>query len=232
MKKIRCIAAVLSVTVIMSVCAAPANAETDSSDASAFVQEGSYSDYIAEYDYTNSCWFYLLNMDFLRNSNIFFKEGIYLEDILFTTQVLLEARRVAKVPVFVYYYYQRQGSTMHNNVDQVHLNRLLYDYYQVSFFISEILKNQRKVISDKCWNVVDSHKNNLIFFMLVKLLRMRFSKDKIKEYINLLEKHQMYPFACPVRPKSSKRSDLTYYLIYRILINKKLLLLIATFYGK
>lgn len=50
MKKIRCIAAVLSVTVIMSVCAAPANAETDSSDASAFVQEGSYSDYIAEYD--------------------------------------------------------------------------------------------------------------------------------------------------------------------------------------
>lgn len=184
------------------------------------------SDYIAEYDYTNSCWYYLLELDFLKASSVFFKEGIYLEDVLFTTQILLEARRAARIQVSAYYYYLRNGSTMHNK-DGAHINRLLNDYFQVSLMLKSTLENKRASISEKCWNVVNSHKNNLIFFMLVKMLRMRVGKTNARKFIALLEEHKMYPFS---PPRINGQFKMIHYLIYRVLINKRLFLFLNSIY--
>lgn len=183
-------------------------------------------DYIAEYNYPNYCWLYLINLDFLKDSGIFFKEGIYLEDIVFTTQVLLAAKRVAKIQPQVYYYFIRNDSTMHNK-DKSHINRLLNDYYQVIILFSEILEKNRQAINKKCWEIVNGRKNSLIFFMLVKMFRARVGKDTIKKYINLLEKNQMYPFTSL---PTTEYPGIKYKLIYRIITNKRLFLLIASIY--
>lgn len=183
-------------------------------------------EYITVYNYPNYCWLYLINLDFLRNSGIFFKEGIYLEDIVFTTQILLAAKRVAKIKAKVYYYFIRNDSTMHNK-DKSHINRLLNDYYQVIILLSEILKNARQNIKRECWEIVNGRRNSLIFFMLVKMLKARVGKNKIKEYVTLLENHQLYPFAAlPV----TEYPGIKYKLIYKVITNKRLLLLISSIY--
>lgn len=181
-------------------------------------------DYIAEYNYPNYCWLYLINLDFLKESDIFFKEGIYLEDIVFTTQILLAAKRMAKIPTEVYYYFIRNDSTMHNK-DKSHINRLLNDYYQVIVLLSEILEKNRPAINKKCWEIVCGRRNSLIFFMLVKMLKSRVGKKKIKETITLLEEKQMYPFdELPV----AEYPGFKYKLIYKVIMNKRLFLLIAS----
>lgn len=113
---------------------------------------------------------------------------------------------------------------MHNR-DKSHITRLLNDYYQVIILLSEILENTRRNIKRECWEIVSDRRNSLIFFMLLKMLKARAGKNKIKEYVTLLENHQLYPFAAlPV----TEYPGIKYKLIYKVITNKRLLLLISS----
>lgn len=62
-------------------------------------------------------WSKVFRRDFLISNNLFFKEGIYWEDVLFTLNVFIKAKSIVYIPICAYNYVLTQGSDMRSRYD-------------------------------------------------------------------------------------------------------------------
>ena len=60
-----------------------------------------------------SCWIYLIRKELLVTTDTYFTEGITYEDIDWTPRMILQAKRIKRVPTIVYNYVQHEGSITH-----------------------------------------------------------------------------------------------------------------------
>lgn len=92
------------------------------------------NDYMYRHNLFGSCCMLLFRRELLNDSKygapLRFTEGIYIEDEEFVTRLVWRARRVMRVDVPVYAYYQRTGSTVHS-VNREHTNELFVNYFIV-----------------------------------------------------------------------------------------------------
>lgn len=79
----------------------------------------------------------LMKRTFLLAHDLFFEEGIYFEDVEFSTRLALSARRAMYVPVIFYAYRLREGSITHS------INpKKLHDLVQVMGKLQQLLDRQ------------------------------------------------------------------------------------------
>lgn len=71
--------------------------------------------------YTVSAWSTLWRMQFLKENNLFFKEGILFEDMLFTFQAHMAAKRVLPISNHFYHYRARPDSITISTVSARHI---------------------------------------------------------------------------------------------------------------
>jgi glycosyltransferase involved in cell wall biosynthesis len=57
-------------------------------------------------------WRYLFKLDFLKQHNLRFEEGRFIEDLMFSLPAVFFAEKVVVVPGAEYFYYQRENSIM------------------------------------------------------------------------------------------------------------------------
>ncbi|MBR6435176.1 MAG: glycosyltransferase [Thermoguttaceae bacterium] len=67
-----------------------------------------------EFNNAQVVWANLFRRDFLDNNNIRFHNGLYFEDVPFVAKASLLAKRISVIPCPLYYYRQRENSTMNN----------------------------------------------------------------------------------------------------------------------
>ena len=60
-----------------------------------------------------SCWIYLMRKELLVTTETYFTEGITYEDIDWTPRMILQAKRIKRVPTIAYNYVQHEGSITH-----------------------------------------------------------------------------------------------------------------------
>lgn len=71
-------------------------------------------DYLADLEYRNEAWWYVINRKFLESLEIKFEEGRYLEDAAFTLGLFLKTERMAHLELDAHRYREAPGSILNN----------------------------------------------------------------------------------------------------------------------
>ena len=108
-------------------------------------------------------WSKIFKKDFLIDNNLFFKEGVFWEDVSFTLNAFIKANSIAYIPLNAYNYVLTQGSEMRSRYDgrkiadsirfcidvilAVHQNitKETLRYFIVEKYIATILKYKAKI---------------------------------------------------------------------------------------
>lgn len=148
------------------------------------------SEYLAETDYYNYSVWYLIKRSFLGDQR--YPVGHYVEDGMFTMQLLMRARRVAHFPLTCYCYIQHPGSTM-NNHNEAHELKLaddyVYSYHQMMALVEKYRDNLLPAAAYRCERRAETY----LFFMLTRLMRMPHAGRHIKRMVERMKGEGIYP---------------------------------------
>lgn len=91
-------------------------------------------------------WNKLVRRDFILKNNLFFKEGIIHEDVLWTFHVIQKLTSVSLLPQTTYHYFQREQSIVYATPTVRRANSMMYILYEIAktadepFFLLTIYK--------------------------------------------------------------------------------------------
>lgn len=78
-------------------------------------------------------WRYLFKLDFLKQHNLRFEEGRFIEDLMFSLPAVFYAEKVVVVPGAEYLYYQRENSIM-TRKDEAHRKKRREDHHHAKAY--------------------------------------------------------------------------------------------------
>ncbi len=96
-------------------------------------------------------WSKVFKKDFLINNNLFFKEGVFWEDVSFTLNAFIKANSIAYIPLNAYNYVLTQGSDMRSRYDGRKIADSIRFCIDVTIAVHENIANEtlRHFIIDK-----------------------------------------------------------------------------------
>lgn len=95
--------------------------------------------YVGKWGYV---WRYLFRTDFLRQQNLRFEEGRFIEDLMFSLPAVFYSDKLVIVPGSEYYYYYRENSIM-TNKDKAHREKRHKDAMYARAFRKEFAKKHK-----------------------------------------------------------------------------------------
>lgn len=150
-------------------------------------------DYIAEYNYNNGPWYYLIKRSFLQKINLFFEEGKKCEDGIFTMNLFLEAHLMLHVDLPVYCYVVRANSTV--TAKSIEHQRLMIEDFRFAVFrLTEIISKYKEYMSYKCLQRCLCRRDSYIFFLLIRMMKAKISRREVALVLESLKKSGLYPF--------------------------------------
>lgn len=148
------------------------------------------SEYLAETDYFNFSVWYLVRREFLGDQR--FPVGHYVEDGMFTMELLMRAHTVASFPLTSYCYIQRPGSTMNNRSTEHELklaDDYVYSYHQMMTLVARYRDRILPAAATRCRQRAETY----LFFMLTRLMRLPHGTQHIRQMIQRLKAEGLYP---------------------------------------
>lgn len=146
--------------------------------------------FIKKYNYNNGpCW-YLIKSKILIDNSIFFIEGRYCEDGIFTLSILFNSMRCSMINAKLYGYFSGNENSTVTRKDNEHLNKMVGDFFfTINYFQGFIENNNVEV----CKKRIESRRDSYIFFLFVRLLKYSNDFDLIKHLISKLKVRGLYP---------------------------------------
>ena len=148
------------------------------------------SEYLAETDYYNNAWWYLMKRSFI--GDLRFHVDRFVEDGMFTMELLMRAHSVAHFPLTCYCYKQRPGSIL-NDHSEAHEVKLaadyLYSYHQMQALVEQYKNHILPAAADRCLRRSESY----LFFMLTRLMRLPHSTKHIRRMVERMKGEGIYP---------------------------------------
>lgn len=140
-------------------------------------------------NYKIEVWWYILNRQFLIDSNIIFEDKRFVNDSYFTPSIFLKAKKVAHVPIDIYRYVQRPNSITSNKSlshYRKHIGDLEYAIFQMETIMNGIKEHPLKKEAIK---TITIKQESYAFFSLVRFLKsdlkLSYLKDLITKYKNI-----------------------------------------------
>jgi glycosyltransferase involved in cell wall biosynthesis len=137
--------------------------------------------YIADHNYNNGPWSYVIRSEYLRKINLKFIEGRWCEDGMFSISLISAAERIANLPTAIYGYILNPNSNMSSKTES-HQRKMVEGFlYAVGYFdhfitaMSERAKNAPRFIKR-----VACRRDSFVFFLLIRLFRARLGYDYSK----------------------------------------------------
>ncbi|WP_051209961.1 glycosyltransferase [Gelidibacter mesophilus] len=150
-------------------------------------------EYIASINYRNEVWWFLVRREFLINSGKRFLEGRWLEDIIFSLELILEAKRIAHLSLDVHRQVVTEGSAMTNVESEHYLNIIRDMQFAAMNFQPIIEKLENKNASVDCIKRVKARQQSLVFFSMIRMLQSNISFDEVKTRTNEMMRVDAYP---------------------------------------
>ncbi len=144
-------------------------------------------------NYRIEVWWYIINRQFLIDSNIIFEDKRFVNDSYFTPSLFLKAKKVAHVPIDIYRYVQRPNSITSNKSlshYRKHIGDLEFAIFQMEKIMNGIKAHPFK---DDAIETITIKQESYAFFSLVRFLK---SDLKISYLKNMIKKYQdldIYP---------------------------------------
>ena len=129
-------------------------------------------------------WNRIYKRDFILENNLFFKEGVTYEDIIWSTVVAAKAKNAVSVPQANYYYVYNANSTVATTDDDPKKNK---DRHDAFLFYNKFIK-EHKIKAPVVWEKV------------VKIKFFCFTLIKIKEIVDVKKAY----YFCGIKFATSK----------------------------
>ena len=179
--------------------------------------------YIADNNYRNEAWWYIIDLEFLRNTGLKFPEGVWMEDSIFTTKLFLSAKRMALLPLDAHRYVKVSNSIL-SRKDPIHYIKVINDTLPVVEEYKKIIKTIK--LDEKAKYTIDRLKNrqqSFVFFLIIRAIKSQLNYDQIKTILVRMKNADAYPMDHFINKEYNKP-------IYHILVfifNKPFLLFLS-----
>lgn len=132
--------------------------------------------------FVETAWIYCYNMDFWKEHNFKYKNGMYHEDFGLTPLIIYEAKTISSINYFGYYYVQRDGSITKSS----EYNKILKkvdDFYNQYLDLIEVLNKKEKCIKK---DVLITYMSESLVFKLREL-----DKTDYKKYVKFIRENHV-----------------------------------------
>lgn len=151
-------------------------------------------EYIGNRHYKNEIWWFLLRKDFLMSTGFRFIEGRWMEDAIFTAQVLLKTTRVGHVEIDAHRHVITPNSAMTSKEDNQYLRVIRDNANAAKVFESLIKSIDKKCFGhENCVKRLKTRQQSFVFFMMVRMLKSSIKLKEIKFLILEMKKVNAYP---------------------------------------
>lgn len=151
-------------------------------------------EYVANKKYRSEAWSYMTNLEFLRKTEVRFIEKRYLEDVIFSLKLFLEAKRMAHLNWDTHRYRISPGSAMQSRKPEHYLKIIRDLQYAVLCFEPIIKKLEEKKSSVDCLIRVKDRQRSILFFSMVRMFYSTMKFDEVKLRMNEMMTTSAYPF--------------------------------------
>jgi len=156
------------------------------------VQDG--ISYIANIKHHNEIWWYFIKREFMNKSGIRFIEGKWMEDAILTSELFLQAKRMAHVNYDVHRYRILPTSAMRNKSPE-HYNKVIFDNANAAHVYGALIESvpASHTAADRCIKRLKTRQQSFVFFLMVRLMKSDISVKKIPEMLDGFKKIDAYP---------------------------------------
>ncbi|WP_288214440.1 glycosyltransferase family 2 protein [uncultured Bacteroides sp.] len=170
--------------------------------------------YIAKYNYNNGPWWYMVRREYLVANNIYFIEGYYCEDGMFTMKLLLCGTKIYHVDANVYCYILHPGSTVTRR-DTEHMNKMLFSSEFAINYLTQLIENHASQMTTECFENCIIRRNSYVYFYLIRILRSKVAHEEVLRRVKALKDSNLYPFSDISKHYPGIKNS----IIYQILIH-------------
>lgn len=175
-------------------------------------------EYVANVKYNSSVWWFFINREFLINSNIRFIEGRWMEDAIFTIELLLEAKRIAHLNLNAHRYMVAPGTAM-TSKEPSHYIKIIRDNENAALaFDSIIRKLEFKNANPDCINRVKARQQSFVFFSMIRMIKSTISFDEVKLIMQEMTEIKAYPLSSFL---GEDYNETSYHVLTRLFNNKR-----------
>jgi len=156
------------------------------------VQDG--ISYIANIKHHNEIWWYFIKREFMNKSGVRFIEGKWMEDAILTSELFLQAKRMAHVNYDVHRYRILPTSAMRNKSPE-HYNKVIFDNANAAHVYGALIESvpASHTAADRCIKRLKTRQQSFVFFLMVRLMKSDISVKKIPEMLDGFKKIDAYP---------------------------------------
>ncbi|BAO77198.1 glycosyltransferase [Winogradskyella sp. PG-2] len=149
--------------------------------------------YIAENNYKNEVWWYIIKREFLLDSKIKFIEGRWMEDAILTARLFLKANRMAHFSIDAHRHLIIEGSAMRNK-EPSHYIKVIDDNKNAALVFETLIQSLiKKNANSSCIKRLKTRQQSFIFFLMVRMLKSTINLKQVKTTIYEISKTNAYP---------------------------------------
>lgn len=169
--------------------------------------------------YNGSCWFIF---EKVIAENLFFEEGRFCEDVIFTTQLLLKVKKGRVYKNRIYGYFTNRESTIRTK-DITKRRKVNDDMFYAAERLGKIIENTDLGNHSESLNRLRRRQESYIYFAIIRFIRNQRKYTELVPILSNLKtyKHPAYPI------NNFKGNSLQDKLLIKCLNNKLLLYLIT-----
>ncbi|MGA1226452.1 MAG: glycosyltransferase [Tamlana sp.] len=151
-------------------------------------------DYIAEYGYKNEVWWYIIKKSFIDNNSFKFIEGRWMEDAIFTVNLILNAKKIASLPIDAHRHVIVKGSAIKSR-EPKHYIKVIHDNANAAKvyagFINEI--EDKENIKPDCLKRLKARQQSFVFFLMIRALKSKMKLKEVNAILRDMTKVNAYP---------------------------------------
>jgi glycosyltransferase involved in cell wall biosynthesis len=157
-------------------------------------------DYVAAQGFKNEVWWYVINRKYLLASGINFIEGRWMEDAIFTAELIIKANKMAHLPIDVHRHVTVKGSAMTSREPE-HYKKVIYDNANAATAYHKIIETLEYTdnINKECLQRLKTRQQSFVFFMMVRMLKSTMKLTEIKKILNEMIQVKAYPLKSFIR---------------------------------
>lgn len=150
-------------------------------------------DYVANVNYRSEVWWFMVNREFLKNSEIRFVEGRYLEDVVFSIDLILKAKQMAHLKLDAHRYRIAPGTAM-TSQESSHYLRIIRDLQNAATKFDPIIKElENKNAIPECVTRVKARQQSFVFFSMMRMLKSTMSFEEVKKRMREMAHINAFP---------------------------------------
>lgn len=157
------------------------------------VSKNSGKDHIANGKYKNEVWWYIIKKEFLDKIGLRFIEGRWMEDAIFTANLLVKAKAVGHLSVDAHRHVRVKGSAM-TSKEPDHYLKVIYDNANAALMFKPLIESiEENEVNRACLKRLKTRQQSFVFFLMVRMLKSTIKLKETKKIIASMHEIKAYP---------------------------------------